>query len=121
MKYVLTSQTEIDILNLLWEKKQWMSGADFWQYFNSHGKPCKRQPVITYLTRMEEKGLLVKNGKKYMYAYTPEEFEYKKAKELLDTMYDGSLKNLVAALTGSNKINRKEADELREYLDQIDQ
>ncbi len=63
MKYTL-SQTEQDIMKLLWQKKQWFSAADFWVYFNNNGKECKRQTIHTYLVRMEEKGFLVKNKKK---------------------------------------------------------
>lgn len=119
MRFHLT-KTEQDILELIWEKKQWMSGANFWEYFNSHGKACKRSTVCTYLTRMTDKGLLVKNGTKYIYAYTKEEFEEKKAIELLDTMYDGSLGNFLSALTAKKKLDEKETMELREYLDNLD-
>ncbi len=119
MKFTL-SQTEQDIMGLLWQKKKWLSAADFWDYFNSNGKICRRQTIHTYLTRMEEKGLLVKNEKKYMYAFTEDEFEQRKAKELLDTMYNGSLKKLIVALTGNKKLSSEEADELKRYLDELD-
>ena len=33
MNYTL-SKTEQEILELLWDKNQWMSGANFWEYFN---------------------------------------------------------------------------------------
>ena len=51
MHFSLTN-TEKDILELLWEKKSWMSGADFWDYFNQQGRNFKRQTVNTYLSRM---------------------------------------------------------------------
>jgi BlaI family penicillinase repressor len=111
------SKTEQEILNLLWKRGQWMSGADFWEYFNSHGKECKRSTVNTYLTRMTDKGFLVKNGKKYMYAYTKEEFDAKHAEEVLNQRFEGSLLRFVAAFGGTNKISKKEAAELREYLE----
>jgi predicted transcriptional regulator len=47
---------------------------------------------------MTEKGLLAKNRTAYMYAFTREEYEEKKAKDVLDSMYNGSLKKFVAAL-----------------------
>lgn len=118
MHFSLTN-TEKDILELLWEKKAWMSGADFWDYFNQQGRNFKRQTVNTYLSRMTEKGLLVKNKTKYIYAYTREEFEEKRASEILDTMYKGSLKNFVVALTGNVKLSPDEAAELKDYLDSL--
>lgn len=118
MKYEISSN-EQDILEVLWTTGQWTSGADFWEYFNSHNKQCKRQTVNTYLSRMTDKGLLVKNGKKYMYVFTREEFEAKKAEEILNTLYDGSIKKFVSALTGAKKINNDEAVKLKKYLDEF--
>lgn len=120
MKFEL-SKTEQDILDLLWERGQWMSGSNFWEYFNSHGKICKRSTVNTYLTRMTAKGLLVKNGTKYIYAYTREEFEEKKAREILDTMYNGSLAKFISAFTGRKKLTSEEACQLKEYLNHFEE
>ncbi|MBE5981010.1 MAG: BlaI/MecI/CopY family transcriptional regulator [Paenibacillaceae bacterium] len=119
MKFNL-SKTELEIMNLLWNKKQWLSGAEFWEYFNNRGKSSKRQTINTYLTRMVDKGILVKNDKLYMYAYTKEEFDRFKAKEILDTMYEGSFKKFVTALSGNDKITSEEAIELKEYLDKLE-
>lgn len=119
MRFILSS-TEQKIMELLWKNQRWMSGAEFWEYFNSNGQSCKRQTINTYLFRMAQKGLLVKNEKKYMYVYTKEEFDEKKAKEVLDTLYEGSFKKFLFALTGNKKINSNEAAELKEYLDKFD-
>lgn len=118
MNYSL-SDTEQMILDRLWEIKKWTTGAEFWEYFNNKGKSAKRQTVNTYLARMTEKGLLVKNGTAYMYAFTREEFEEKKAKDVLDSMYHGSLKKFVAALHGTKKLNKQEKEELKAYLDEL--
>ena len=120
MKFFL-SKTEQAILNLLWENQHWMSGVEFWEYFNANGKPCKRQTINTYLTRMTDKGILVKNEKKYMYTYKKEEWEQKKANEVLSTMFDDSFKNFFVALIGSRKLSKKEVDELKEYLDHLEE
>ncbi len=113
------SETEQIILDLLWQNQRWMQGVEFWEYFNKNIKSSKRQTINTYLTRMVEKGLLVKNGKKYMYTYTKKEWEEKKANEILNTMYEGSLKKFITALTGNKKIDKKEAESLKNYLNQF--
>ncbi len=113
------SDTEKIILELSWEKKCWMAGAEFWSHLNERGGNFKRQTVNTYLSRMSDKGLLIKNKTKYIYAYTKEEFEEKRATEVLNTMYNGSLKNFLTALTGNIKISPDEAFELRNYLDKL--
>lgn len=118
MNYNL-SDTEQMILERLWEIKKWTTGAEFWEYLNSKGRSAKRQTVNTYLARMTEKGLLAKNGTAYMYVFTREEYEEKKAKDVLDSMYNGSLKKFVAALNGTKKLNQKEKEELKAYLDEL--
>lgn len=118
MKFEL-SETEREILNFLWDNGHWTSGAEFWDYFNSTGSSRKRQTINTYLTRMVDKGLLIKHDKKYMYRYNKKEFESKKAEEILITMYDGSFKKFLSALTGSKKINENEANDLKKYIDSL--
>ena len=113
------SETEKSILELSWSRKCWMAGAEFWSQLNEQGRSFKRQTVNTYLSRMSDKGLLIKNKTKYIYAFTKEEFEEKRAAEVLNTMYNGSLKNFLTALTGNIKISPDEASELRNYLDKL--
>ncbi len=118
MKFSLT-EMEQEILEYLWNSRSWTSGAEFWKLLNDRGRECKRQTVNTYLSRMADKGLLIRDGKKYMYAYNREEFDSEKADELLHSMYGGTIKNFVAALTGGNKIKKEDADELKKYLDSL--
>ena len=50
-----------------------------------------------------------------------EEWDQKKANEIITTMFDNSLKNFIVAITGSRKLSKKEAEELKEYLSQIEE
>lgn len=118
MKYDLT-ETEKEILNYLWENGEWTSGAEFWEYFNNNGRPSKRQTVNTFLARMVDKGLLVKHGKKYMYTYSKKEFEQQRAKEVLNEMFEGSIKKFLSALTGKQQITEYEAEDLKKYIDDL--
>ncbi len=118
MLFNLTN-TEKDILELSWEMKCWMSGADFWNRLNGQGGNFKRQTVNTYLWRMSEKGFLIKDRTKYIHAFTKEEFEEKRALEILNTMYNGSLKNFISALAGNIKIGSNEQFILKHYLENL--
>lgn len=111
--------TETVIMELFWEKDTWLSGADVWRYFNTCIKKSERSTVNTFLSRMEEKGLLIKQNRKYKYAYTRQELETKKAEEVLATMYDGSLSKFLVALGGSKKMSQEEMKELNDYLEQL--
>lgn len=119
VKFSLTSM-EYAIMTFLWENKRWTSGAEVWEYLNRCGRESKRQTVNTYLTRMADKGILIKNGTKYTYAYTEKQFEAERAREVLDDVYQGTLKNFFAALTGGARITKQEKEELKAYLDSLD-
>lgn len=119
MNFSLTD-TEKEIMFYFWKRGKWTSGAEFWRYFNSVGREISRQAVNSYLSRMVDKGLLIKHENKFMYAYTEEEFEQKRASEILDTLYEGSAKKFIsAALTGGKTLSAEEADELIELLNSL--
>lgn len=114
------SPNEQIIMDYFWERNEWLSGANMWEYFNKIGKAYDRSTVNTYLARMTDKGLLKKDKRKYIHAFTKEQFEQKKAEYILDTMYDGSLSNFLSALGGSKYIDVNENEELKEYLKNIE-
>jgi len=113
------SPSEEEILTVLWNSGQWMTCKELMDYFNQNGRPWKRQTVNTFLTRLINKGLVVKNKNKYIYAYSKREFDSMKTKDILDCFYQGSLKNFVAALSGAEKISPEDASALQEYLDSL--
>ena len=113
------SASEEEILTVLWDTKHWMTCKELMEYFNDNGKSWKRQTINTFLARLIQKGLVVKNQNKYIYAYTKEEFDALKTKEILDAFYDGSLKNFITALSGTKKISSDEVSALKEYLDSL--
>lgn len=118
MKYTLSS-AEQEVLNFLWECKKWTTCSELVQHFNLTGKDWKRQTINTFLTRLLEKGFVIKNGRKYIYTYTEEEFASLRAAELVETFYNGSLKTFMSALTGKNTLDKKYADELKDYLEEL--
>lgn len=111
--------SEQDIMNVLWESKRWMTIHELIEYFEKSGKSWKRQTINTFLTRLIEKDLVVKDNRKYFYIYTKEEFEARRAHEILDSFYGSSLKNFIAALSGGYSLSSEEAVELKAYLEKI--
>ena len=59
------SPNEQIIMDYFWERNEWLSGANMWEYFNKIGKAYDRSTVNTYLARMTDKGLLKKDKRKY--------------------------------------------------------
>lgn len=109
------SPTEQKIMEVLWNSEG-MTNNDIVVYFRERGKDWKRQTTSTFLTRLMQKGLLVKDGHKYMAGCTKKEFEQRQTREILDSMYNGSLKNFIAALAGGEGVKKEDIAELRELL-----
>lgn len=112
---ITLSPTEKEIMEVLWESEG-MTNNEIILHFRERGKDWKRQTTSTFLTRLLQKGVVVKEGHKYRAGCTKKEFEQRQTREILDSLYGGSLKNFVAALTGGGRMTEKEAEELKDLL-----
>ena len=83
-----------------------------------------RNTVLTYLTRMEAKGLvdIEKEGypRRYQAAMSREECQAQARDSFLQSVYHGSTGDLVAAFLKEKTISPKERDELRRLLDEME-
>ncbi|MCI9298585.1 MAG: BlaI/MecI/CopY family transcriptional regulator [Lachnospiraceae bacterium] len=110
------SPAEREIMEVIWDSDG-MTNNNIVVHFRNLGKEWKRQTTSTFLTRMMQKGLLRKEGHKYMASCTREEFVRRQTREILDDMYGSSLKNFIVALNGGGQMTDQEAEEIRELLD----
>ena len=83
-----------------------------------------RNTVLTYLTRMEAKGLVSidKEGypRRYRAALSREDCRTQARDSFLRQVYQGSTKDLVAAFLKEKPISARERDELRRLLDDME-
>lgn len=83
-----------------------------------------RNTVLTYLTRMETKGLvnIDKEGspRRYRAALSREKCQAQARDSFLQSVYHGSTGNLVAAFLKEKPISPEERDELRRLLDEME-
>ena len=115
------SETELEIMEYLWKQEEPISTVDLLTYFNQERqKEWKLQTLATFLSRLTEKGLLkseVKGrGTVHQPAITFEEHNRYKAKNILEVLYEGSIKNFFAALYGDKKLSQEEIAELKKWL-----
>lgn len=86
-------------------------------------KGWKKTSILTFLSRLVEKGYLSceKNGKSNFYEpiVSYEEFSRRESKHILDKLYRNSLKNFVVSLYDGDELSRQDVKELREFLDEI--
>lgn len=116
------SETESEIMEVLWNSEAPMSAAELIDYFaGQRGKVWKAPTLATFLSRLSQKGLVdsVRRGRVPYYHPIQTRAAYKQsiAQELLDTMYQGSVTKFFAALCGDTPLSAKDREELRAWLD----
>lgn len=115
------SEAEQEIMDYLWECSDSKTLGELLDYFNQyHNKDWKSQTLSTFMTRLSKKGIVTwtvtGRTKHYYPLLAREEFESEKAKGILDSMYNSSLKKFVATLYRGNKLSDDEVNELKEWL-----
>ena len=83
-----------------------------------------RNTVLTYLTRMEAKGLVSidKEGypRRYRAALSREDCRAQARESFLQQVYQGATRDLIAAFLREKPISAQERDELRRLLDDME-
>lgn len=118
MSKVNITEAELDIMKVLWKSDVPLSSYDICDELKD--KMWKYTTVSTLLSRLSEKGAVTyeKKGKSYFYTPLLDENAYKirQTKNLIGKIYDGSVKNLVAALYENNEISDRDIEELKKMF-----
>lgn len=114
------SPTEKEIMEVLWKNEGGMTNNELIEFFKSQGKEWKRQTTNTFFTRLMQKGFVTKKGHKYLADCTKAEFTKKQAGDILETMYDGSLKNFVTALYNGEELTEEQSRTLNELISSLE-
>lgn len=112
---------EYEIMKFIWGNAS--EGATFGEihdYVNSLGKKESRQRINCFIQALLAKEILTASGEDRHKIYTPvvSKMEYDKliANNLLNQLFNGSLKTFVSALSGGEGLSEEDAKELRKLL-----
>ena len=112
------TDSEVKVIRVLWEADCELPIADIRKTIEQTSK-WETSTIKTLLRRLCEKGVVLATKKEVFY-YRPavSEAEYNEytTQSLIDRLYSGSAKNLVASLLGSNKLDASDIEELRTLL-----
>lgn len=116
------SETEAEIMEVLWSSEAPMSASELIDYFaENHGKVWKAPTLATFLARLSQKGLVESEKRGRVPYYRPlrtrAEYSSDMAREVLDTMYGGSIGNFFAALCGDTPLSQEDRRELKAWLE----
>ena len=115
MKNLSIGEAELAIMKVIWKSKESLTSLDIGKQVEDRG--WKKTTIATFLTRLVEKGALAaeKQGKLYYYTPLVTEKEYRKSqtKNLIKSLYNGSVKDFAVALFDEQQLTDDDINELR--------
>jgi predicted transcriptional regulator len=116
------TEGELEILKVLWE--QGPSGLGQVCAGMRKGRPVATTTVATMLKLMQEKGLVDRGeaprGAVYSARVSRAAASTSLLRRLLDQVFDGSARGLVAHMLETEKLSARDRDEIRRLLDEDD-
>lgn len=111
------SEAEQEVLEKLWDQEEGIKQSQLLALFEAEGKVWKRQTLNTFLSRLEDKGLITRENRVVRTNYSRDDYHYRQMKAAIDEMYGGRLSNFVAAFIKKNTISESETEELIRILE----
>lgn len=116
------SETELEIMQLIWHTNKLLTFREILDYFNDvKKKNWIKQTLRTQMVRLANKGLLnceKENGRIiYVPAKTENEYMQFWSHGFIDLLFNGSIKNFMLALSGGGELDEETANELRALLE----
>ena len=112
------SNAELEVMKLLWKAERPLAFSEIRVQLQK-SKGWEKSTVNTLLHRLAEKGA-VQVEKQAVALYTPAisetEFQTQVERDIIDRLYQGSAKNLVAALCTRGELTESDIDELKAYF-----
>lgn len=112
------SDSELEVMRLLWEAGTPLPISDIRIALQQH-KGWEPTTVKTLVTRLLSKEVIAQEKRKVFY-YRPllsqEEYKHWATNRLIDKLYRGSARNLVAALVNSESLSEDDIQELRDFF-----
>ena len=109
------TDSEVEIMRVLWNSNQELPISEIRKTLEQTSS-WDISTIKTLLRRLCDKGVVLRNKREVIY-YKPlvSEAEYNEysTQNLIDRLYSGSAKNLVASLLGSKRLNKNDIEELR--------
>lgn len=116
------SDAELEVMNAIWEKAAPVTVSELVAHF-SETKKWKVQTVATFAVRLVGKGFLTAEKVRGVNTYTARvsktAYNNSLSRRLLDTVYGGSVKNMVVSLLNGEAVSPDELNELRKWLEEL--
>lgn len=112
------TDSEVVVMKVLWEAKVELTITEIRKTLEET-TDWESSTIKTLIRRLVKKGA-IEATKKDVFYYKPlvteEEYNEYTTQDLIDRLYNGSAKNLVASLLDNKKLNKKDIEELRKMF-----
>ena len=116
------SDSELELMKIIWAEGGRAMYASIMERLEETGNRWQKNTVITLLSRLVEKGLLRVNklGRRNEYAAAVSQLDYQAAQTqaLMDKLYAGSARGLVAALIQKDLLTPEDYAELKRFWEE---
>ncbi|MCA9294308.1 MAG: BlaI/MecI/CopY family transcriptional regulator [Phycisphaerales bacterium] len=115
---------ELEVLQALWELGP-STVRDVLSHLHERGRTIAYTTVLTFLTRLEQKGQVLADKRGQAYVYRAKVSRKRVAKErinsIVDQLYDGAPGALVLQLMESQRFSPEEIEQFRMLIDRLAQ
>lgn len=115
------SDSELELMKIIWANGGRIKYADIMEALAEMGNTWQKNTVITLLSRLADKGMLKtsKIGRRNEYIALVSEPDYQstQARSLLNKLYAGDAKGLVATLIQGEMLSEEDYQELQRFWD----
>lgn len=122
-KQVKPTESELEILNILWEKNP-RTVREVHEILEQN-KEAGYTTTLKLMQIMHEKGLLNRDTSSKTHTYEPavsrEQAQGQIVQRMIDTVFKGSAMQLVMQALGHHKADKEELQLIKEYLQQMEQ
>lgn len=112
------SNAELEVMRILWREKKPVSFTDI-RVELQNTKGWEKSTINTLIRRLADKEVIAAQKQGVLH-YTPNisgaEYIQTEEQNMIDKLYDGNAKNLVAALCRRGKLSEADIDELKAYF-----
>lgn len=116
-------EAELQVLQGLWQLGP-ASVRDVLEHLHACGRKVAYTTVLTFLTRLEQKGFVTSDKSDLAYVYrakvSRERVSRSRLRKLLDQLYDGAAAPLVVQLMRTERFSSDEINQLQNLLNELE-
>ena len=112
-------ESELEIMMIIWQYDRAVNRMEIEEHLQ---KEVAAPTILSFLNRLEKKGFVKVEKEGKINWYTPlikeEEYLQKESRNILQRMYQNSVKNFVTALYDGDGLSDRELQELKAFIEE---